>query len=103
MLYGLFARLSGANSDGLFHGKDKDFSVYEVPLSLVDHGLDELIVRKMNLSNTGKPDLERWRELIHRLRNPQYELSIAVVGKYAKLRDAYKSIFGEFDPQNLNR
>jgi CTP synthase len=82
--------------EAVIEEKDKDFSIYEVPLSLVEHGLDELIVRKLSLT-AGKLDLEDWRELLHRIRNPQHEISIAVVGKYSEHRDAYKSIYEALD------
>jgi CTP synthase len=58
--------------------------------------LDELIVRKLGLP-AGELDLENWRDLLHRLRNPEHEISIAVVGKYAEHRDAYKSIYEALD------
>jgi CTP synthase len=76
--------------------RDKDFSIYEVPLSLVEHGLDELIVNKLGLPKRSI-DLDNWRELLHRLRNPETEISIAVVGKYAEHKDAYKSIYESID------
>ena len=76
--------------------KDKDFSIYEVPLSLVDNNLDRLIVDKLGLK-TVEPDLEDWRELLQRLRNPEHEIGIAVVGKYAEHHDAYKSIYESLD------
>jgi CTP synthase len=76
--------------------KDKDFSIYEVPLSLVDHGLDELIVKKLNLGGSSL-NLDDWRDLLHRLRNPKHEISVAVVGKYAEHFDAYKSIYEALD------
>ena len=76
--------------------RDKDFSIYEVPLSLVDHGLDELIVKKLGLPFR-TVDLDAWRDLLHRLRNPETEISIAVVGKYAEHKDAYKSIYESID------
>jgi CTP synthase len=82
--------------EAVIEEKDKDYSIYEVPMSLVEHGLDELIVRKLQL-DAGDPDLENWRDLIHRLRNPEHEISIAVVGKYAEHRDAYKSIYEALD------
>ena len=82
--------------DSVIEEKDKDFSIYEVPLSLVEHGLDELIVRKLGLK-AGKLDLTRWHDLLHRLRNPKHEISIAVVGKYSEHRDAYKSIYEALD------
>jgi CTP synthase len=76
--------------------RDKDFSIYEVPMSLVEHGLDELIVRKLSLK-AGELRLDKWRDLLHRLRNPKHEITIAVVGKYAEHRDAYKSIYESLD------
>ena len=87
--------------EAVIEEKDKDFSIYEVPMSLVDHGLDELIVRKLNMK-AGEPDLDDWRDLLHRLRNPEYEISIAVVGKYAEHRDAYKSIYESLDHAGIS-
>lgn len=82
--------------EAVIEERDKEFSVYEVPMSLVEHGLDELIVRKLGM-NAGPLNLEPWHDLIHRLRNPKHEISIAVVGKYAEHRDAYKSIHEALD------
>ena len=82
--------------DAVIEERDKDFSIYEVPLSLVDHGLDTLIVRRLGLSARAL-ELDDWRELLHRLRNPKVEISIAVVGKYAEHKDAYKSIYEAID------
>ncbi|MCA9065005.1 MAG: CTP synthase, partial [Planctomycetaceae bacterium] len=75
---------------------DKDFSIYEVPIGLVEHGLDELIVEKLRL-NAGPLEIDDYRELIHRIRNPRHEVTIAVVGKYIEHRDAYKSIYESLD------
>jgi CTP synthase len=82
--------------EAVIEEKDKDFSIYEVPLSLVDNRLDELIVRRLGLA-AGPLDLDDWRDLLHRMRNPEHEISIAVVGKYAEHRDAYKSIYEALD------
>lgn len=82
--------------EAVIEEKDKDFSIYEVPLSLVEHNLDTLIVRKLGLK-TGEPNLDSWHQLLHRLRNPEHEVNIAVVGKYAEHRDAYKSIYESLD------
>ncbi|GAB5403239.1 MAG: CTP synthase [Aureliella sp.] len=76
--------------------RDKDFSIYEVPISLVDNGLDEQICDRLGLS-TNAPDLNPINEILHRLRNPKHEISIAVVGKYAEHKDAYKSIYESID------
>jgi CTP synthase len=82
--------------DAVIEEKDKDFSIYEVPFSLHDNKLDQLIVRRFGLKTT-EPHLEEWREILHRLRNPDHEVSIALVGKYAEHRDAYKSIYESLD------
>ena len=83
-------------SGAVIEEKDKDFSIYEVPLSLVDNGLDEMIVKKLRLK-AGQLRIDQWRDLLHKLRNPRHEISIAVVGKYADHQDAYKSIYEAID------
>jgi CTP synthase len=76
--------------------RDKAFSIYEVPLSLVDNRLDELIVEKLNLR--AKPlEISDWRSMLQRIRNPAHEVTIAVVGKYIKYQDAYKSVYESLD------
>jgi CTP synthase len=87
--------------EAVIEEKDKDFSIYEVPMSLVDHGIDELIVKQLRL-NADTLDLDQWRDLLHRLRNPEHEISIAVVGKYAEHKDAYKSIYEALDHAGIH-
>ncbi len=87
--------------EAVIEEKDKDFSIYEVPLSLYENGLDDIIVDRLNLP-AGPLDLDDWRDLLHRLRNPHHEISIAVVGKYAEHRDAYKSIYEAIDHAGMH-
>ena len=75
---------------------DKEFSIYEVPLGLMDEGLDKLIVDKLGLQ-AGQIDMSEWQELLHKVRNPEFEVTIAVVGKYIQHKDAYKSIYESLD------
>ena len=86
--------------DSVIEERDKDFSIYEVPLSLFSHGLDQLIIEKLKLGKS-TIDLDDWNDLLHRLRNPETEVSIAVVGKYAEHKDAYKSIYEAIDHAGL--
>jgi CTP synthase len=75
---------------------DKEFSIYEVPLGLVENGLDQLIVDKLGLK--ARPiDMSEWQGLLHKVRNPEHEVTIAVVGKYIQHKDAYKSIYEALD------
>jgi CTP synthase len=76
--------------------RDREFSIYEVPLSLVSNGLDELIVRKLGL-RAGPLEISDWREMVDRVIHPDTEVTIAVVGKYMKHRDAYKSVYESLD------
>jgi CTP synthase len=94
----LFCNLS---FDSVIEEKDKDFSIYEVPLSLHNSGLDAAIVKRLGLQ-TRLPQVDDWKDLLHRLRNPQHEISIAVVGKYAEHRDAYKSIYESLDHAGMH-
>ena len=70
--------------------KDVD-STYEVPLALHDEGLDEMVLRKLNLPALRK-NLDDWRDLIHRIKNPAGEVNIAIIGKYVSYEDSYKSL-----------
>jgi CTP synthase len=81
--------------------RDKEFSIYEVPLSLVENGLDDLIVEKLNLK--ARPlEIDDWRGMLQRIRNPGHEVTIGVVGKYIKHKDAYKSIYESLDHAGIN-
>ncbi len=86
--------------ESVIEERDKDFSIYEVPISLLDHRLDELCAKRLGLPS-GMPEIDDWRDLLHRLRNPETEISIAVVGKYAEHKDAYKSIYESIDHAGL--
>ncbi|HZY87752.1 MAG TPA: CTP synthase, partial [Gemmataceae bacterium] len=72
--------------------RDKTVSIYEVPLSLVENKLDELIVEKLNL-RAGSLEIGDWRAMMQRVFNPAHEVTVAVVGKYIQHQDAYKSVY----------
>jgi CTP synthase len=67
-------------------------SIYDVPLQYHAEGLDREVLRHFNLSFYGEPDLGRWDRIMQAIRNPEGEVTIAVVGKYTNLLDAYKSL-----------
>ncbi|MFO0849219.1 MAG: CTP synthase [Gemmataceae bacterium] len=77
--------------------KDREFSIYEVPLSLHSNKLDELIVERLHLTHATPPRLDDWRAMLDRMRTPAHEVTIALVGKYVKHRDAYKSVYESLD------
>lgn len=87
---GLFCNIE---AEAVIEEKDKDLSIYEVPLSLTANKLDQLIVKRLGIENAQALDLSDWQELIERLRTPQSEINVAVVGEYARHQDAYKSVY----------
>jgi len=69
-------------------------TIYNVPLTFHDQGLDELIVSSLHLNEVAAPvDLTAWRKLVDTIREPSAgETAIAIVGKYVELEDSYKSL-----------
>jgi len=71
-------------------------TIYDVPLLLQEERLDEIVMEKLNLNHRKKPELKMWKEFLTKLKNPKYEVTIALVGKYIELMDSYKSIIESF-------
>ena len=67
-------------------------SIYSVPISYHREGLDREVLRHFNLSIYGEPDMGAWERVAERIESPEGEVTIAVVGKYTGLLDAYKSL-----------
>jgi CTP synthase len=66
-------------------------TIYQIPLSFHEQGLDERVMRRLELEG-GEPDLTAWREMVTRVVTPRDRVRVAVVGKYTELVDSYKSI-----------
>ncbi|HMK56951.1 MAG TPA: CTP synthase [Dissulfurispiraceae bacterium] len=66
-------------------------TVYEVPLSFLAEGLDKLVEKKLGLQ-LKEPAVAVWEQVVERIKNPKYECTIAIVGKYVNLKDSYKSL-----------
>ena len=84
------ALFCNVDEDAVITAKDVS-SIYEVPLVFHGEGLDEKIAQVLNMW-TGQPDLRQWEELIEAQRNPESEITIAMVGKYVDLVESYKSL-----------
>lgn len=72
-------------------------NIYEVPISYHEHGLDTEVLKCFNLPVSGKPDLSAWEKIVEITNHPKGEVTIAIVGKYTKLKDAYKSLTEALD------
>ena len=67
-------------------------SIYDVPVAYHEEGLDTEVLAAFGLPHDVEPDLGRWRTISDRVHNPEGAVTIAVVGKYTELKDAYKSL-----------
>ncbi len=67
-------------------------SIYEVPVMMHRQHLDEIVMRKTGLEINGEPHMEPWMHFLDRMKSAEKTVSIALVGKYVELQDAYKSI-----------
>jgi CTP synthase len=67
-------------------------SIYDVPGAYHAEGLDREVLAAFGISRAPDPDLERWRTISETIANPDGEVTVAIVGKYTGLKDAYKSL-----------
>jgi CTP synthase len=67
-------------------------TIYDVPIAYHRQGLDREVLAAFGITDAKEPDLSRWEEIGHRIKHPEGEVTIAVVGKYTSLKDAYKSL-----------
>jgi len=71
-------------------------TIYDVPNLMLEEGLDTVVLKKLQLSDNTTPNLNHWNQFLQRHKNPKYEITIGLIGKYVELRDSYKSIFESF-------
>jgi CTP synthase len=67
-------------------------SVYDVPAAYHAAGLDQEVLAAFGIEPAPKPDMSRWNAITERVHNPEGEVTIAIVGKYTGMKDAYKSL-----------
>ena len=71
-------------------------SIYEVPIKMLQEGLDVIVLKKLHYNGYSAPDLTKWNIFLDKLGAPKNKISIGLVGKYVELQDAYKSILEAF-------
>lgn len=70
-------------------------TIYEVPQMLSKRGLDEIVLRKLNLP-MNEIDLDEWQRFTQKIKSPKNTVNVGLVGKYTKYSDSYKSIIEAF-------
>ena len=71
-------------------------TIYDVPNLMFDEGLDNVVLKKLNLPADKEPDLKEWNCFVKKYKNPKQEIEIGLIGKYVELHDSYKSITEAF-------
>lgn len=71
-------------------------TIYEVPLLMEKEKLDQIVLKKLGVTNPSEPKLDNWKNFLNRFHNPEKEVRIGLIGKYVELKDSYKSISEAF-------
>ncbi len=79
-------------SDAVISAHDVEHSIYELPLMFKEQKFDESIVSRLRLKAKRSSDVSRWEKVAFSIRQSRSQVTIALVGKYIHLSDAYKSI-----------
>ncbi len=88
------ALFTSVSPNAVIQGLDAK-SIYEVPLLLQKEHLAGIVMEKLKLENVAS-DTTEWEQFVHRILNPEDEITIVVAGKYTAMVDAYKSISESF-------
>jgi CTP synthase len=67
-------------------------TIYEIPLSFHEQGLDERVMHRLGMLGRKAPDLSSWKAMVRRVVSPSDRVKVAVIGKYTELIDSYKSV-----------
>jgi CTP synthase len=71
-------------------------TIYEVPMKMLQEGLDIIVLKKLQINGYAAPDLNKWKDFLDKLNYPKSRVTIGLIGKYIELQDAYKSILEAF-------
>jgi CTP synthase len=85
------ALFCNVRESAVIEARDVD-NIYAVPEAYSAEGLDAEVLASFGVEPRQSPELERWRLINERVRNPEGDVTIAIVGKYTGMKDAYKSL-----------
>ncbi|MFI5124938.1 MAG: CTP synthase [Chitinophagales bacterium] len=71
-------------------------TIYEVPILMMKEKLDQICLKKLNITHHQDAELGRWKIFLDKLKHPKSKVTIGLIGKYIELQDAYKSILESF-------
>ena len=89
---GLFCNVS---EQDVIEARDAD-TIYDVPLLMKQERLDSRVLYKLDIYNDKDSNLTAWTKFLDKLKNPKFEITVGLIGKYVELKDSYKSIAEAF-------
>ena len=89
------ALFCNVKQDSVIEASDAS-TIYEVPIFMLREKLDLIVLKKLNITNYGEPELTKWKEFLDKVKHPTKKVTIGLIGKYIELQDAYKSILESF-------
>ena len=89
------AQFCNVQASSVIESIDTD-TIYNVPLLMQEEGLDTEVLNKLEIKDNRKTVLTKWTTFLKHVKNPAYEITIGLVGKYVELKDSYKSILESF-------
>lgn len=89
---GLFCNVS---EQDVIEARDAE-TIYDVPMLMKEERLDSRVLYKLDIYNDKDSNLAAWSKFLDKLKNPKFEITVGLVGKYVELKDSYKSIAEAF-------
>jgi CTP synthase len=89
---GLFCNVS---EQDVIEARDAE-TIYDVPMLMQQERLDSRVLYKLDIYNDTDSNLTAWTKFLDKLKNPKFEITVGLIGKYVELKDSYKSIAEAF-------
>ncbi len=89
------AKFCNVSMNAVIEARDAE-SIYDVPLIMQEEELDKVVLEKLHLPIVSTPEFNKWKSFTKKLKNPNSEVTIGLIGKYVELKDSYKSISESF-------
>lgn len=89
---GLFCNVS---EQDVIEARDAE-TIYDVPMLMKQERLDSRVLYKLDIYNDKDSNLSAWSKFLDKLKNPKFEITVGLIGKYVELKDSYKSIAEAF-------
>jgi CTP synthase len=85
------ALFCNVSTDAVIEALDAS-TIYEVPLLMEREKLDEIVLKKLEITDQSEVHLEKWKNFLNKFHNPSKEVKVGLIGKYVELKESYKSI-----------